>query len=494
MKILVHSPLSACAIEASLGLPDYSYYFVLRDFLPVLHELGDVHTVDDPERQVDTLYEIARQNAEPCVFLSFLPPQKTTLNLSCPTIPVFAWEFSSIPDESWQGDERQDWRHVFSNTGQAITHAEIIVGAVKQSMGQEYPIVAIPSPVWDKFAELRTRRKPIDLSRQTRLQIRAGVVVDTNDPAIAPYIRGQEAAAIVAQAISQHSAAVDNRRASADAIELRPVRQEKLEPINHVEPPHLRTAGLYPKLPNWKVADSELVLSGIVFTTLFNPLDGRKNWRDMLSAFCAAFRNTPDATLVFKLGHHDYESAMHEMLILLARMPRYQCRVILLHGYLAGEVFDDLIEATTFIVNASHGEGQCLPLMEFLSCGIPAIAPRHSAMLDYIDEEVAFVVDSWLDATAWSHDPRLAYRTLRHQIDWLSLKNAYLAAYQCVKLDPERYERMAEAAIERMQKHCSRAKAKQRLQEFIQSLESNPVSNEPKRNYESGRPIGMSAK
>lgn len=36
MKILVHSEISAATIARSLGLPDYSYYFVLKEFLPVL--------------------------------------------------------------------------------------------------------------------------------------------------------------------------------------------------------------------------------------------------------------------------------------------------------------------------------------------------------------------------------------------------------------------------------------------------------------------------
>jgi len=205
----------------------------------------------------------------------------------------------------------------------------------------------------------------------------------------------------------------------------------------------------------------------VVFTALFNPYDGRKNWVDMLTAFCASFKDTPDATLLFKLGHHEYQSALNDMLMCMARMPAFRCRVVLVQGFLEGPEFDSLIRASAFVVNASHGEGQCLPLMEFLSCGKPAIAPRHSAMLDYIDEEVAFVVDSWLDATAWSHDPRLAYRTCRHQINWQSLRDAYRSAYACVKEDPERYARMSASAIKRMRGHCSLDVASERLRTFL---------------------------
>jgi len=84
-----------------------------------------------------------------------------------------------------------------------------------------------------------------------------------------------------------------------------------------------------------------------------------------------------------------------------------------------------------------------------------------------MDEQVGFVVNSWEDGTAWCHDPRLAYRTLRHQIDWSSLVRAYQAAYQCAKSDPVRYQQMSAAAIERMRGHCSQEVAIERLQEFF---------------------------
>jgi glycosyltransferase involved in cell wall biosynthesis len=204
-------------------------------------------------------------------------------------------------------------------------------------------------------------------------------------------------------------------------------------------------------------------LDGVVFTSVFNPYDGRKNWSDILTAFCTAFRENPNATLLFKLTHNEYRTAMEAMLSCMARLPDFQCRVVILHGYLELDDYNSLVAASDFVVNASHGEGQCLPLMEMLSCGIPAIAPRNSAMLDYIDAEVGFVVDSWLDGTAWPHDPRLAYRTRRHQLDWASLRDAYIAAYRCHTEQPEEYQRLSRNAIERMRRHCSQQAAKDQL-------------------------------
>jgi glycosyltransferase involved in cell wall biosynthesis len=514
MKLIVYSQITAARIAASMGLPEYSYYFVLRDFLPVLRELGEVLVVEDPATEVDALYDKALAQGQHCWFLSFTPPQKTLFDLRCPTIPVFAWEFYGIPNEFWLDEPWQDWRYVLGRCGRAITHSRLIVDMVRRDMDESFPVISVPSPVWDKFEHLRQQPGRLPLNRSVKVHLPSGVIVDSSDPQVRPYISGEQAMNHLMQAIRQFDrtfsprdqiqetapqVAVDRLpRQSAYRITrrylgewylrvLRPLISPRAamqvldpqmqlvvddpdrrpEPRNPVEPRKAGASGLSVRMPDWQPASVSTELSGVVFTALFNPYDGRKNWADMLTAFCAAFRDTPDATLAFKLGHTEYLSAMQEMLIWLARMPVFQCRIVIMHGYLEGNEFDELIRATAFTVNASHGEGQCLPLMEFMSCGKPAVAPRHSAMLDYIDEEVAFVVDSWLDATAWSHDPRLAYRTLRHQINWSSLKQAYLDAYACVRQDPERYRRMSAAAITRMKGHCSRAVAKERLASFL---------------------------
>ena len=44
-----------------------------------------------------------------------------------------------------------------------------------------------------------------------------------------------------------------------------------------------------------------LVLDGIVYTTIVNPFDPRKNWQDTLSAFLLALGDRADATLVVKV-------------------------------------------------------------------------------------------------------------------------------------------------------------------------------------------------
>ena len=122
-----------------------------------------------------------------------------------------------------------------------------------------------------------------------------------------------------------------------------------------------------------------LVLRGVVYTAVLNPRDDRKHWQDIVRAFCSSLREHDDATLVLKLiGSMD--AGYGPLAALLARLRPFRCRVVATDAYLSGGLYERLARASTYAVNAASGEGQCLPLMEFMSCGTPAIAPCHTGM------------------------------------------------------------------------------------------------------------------
>ncbi|MBK5341181.1 glycosyltransferase family 1 protein [Pseudomonas sp. TH49] len=420
MLIIIYSETNQHTIAQNLGRSEYSYYFVLKEYRPVLERLGRVVEVLDPQTEVDALYRECAARGEPCVFLSFSPPHRTPLNLACPTLPVFAWEFSTIPNEPFAGEPRNDWRTVLRVCGAAITHSSYTVNAVREAMGADYPIVAVPAPVWDRFAARGAQLPREPQAGPLRLKIK-GLVADS--------------------------------------------RQLDL---NAFAPLQLRSGvGIDFAAP---VTEQELLLDGVVYTSVFNPGDGRKNWQDMLSAFCVTFRDNDDATLVLKLTHHDAELAMSDILHHLYKNQSYRCRIVLIYGYLADADYERLVQATRYVVNTSYGEGQCLPLMEFMSCGKPAVAPRTTAMIDYLSADNAFLIDSTDELTAWPHDPRSAFRTLRYVTNWASLCVAYRASYEVARHDPQRYAQMAAQAINSLQGFCSQSVAEQRLQMFLTQL------------------------
>jgi 2-polyprenyl-3-methyl-5-hydroxy-6-metoxy-1,4-benzoquinol methylase len=430
MLILIYSETNQSTITQNLGRAEYSYYFVLKEFRPVLERLGTVLEVTNPDEEVDRLYGECLARNEECVFLSFSPPHRTATHYACPTVPVFAWEFSTIPDESWYDDPRNDWRNVLASTGAAITHSSYTVNAVRNAMGADYPITAIPSPVWDRFCARGRQLERRPLAGQVRLKLK-GLLVDSR------------------------------------AVDLRAYAPEPL-----------RTGrGIDFKAP---AGERELMLDGVVYTSVFNPCDGRKNWEDMLSAFCATFRDVEDATLVLKLTHFDAEQALSGLLPKLYQNQPYRCRIVLIYGYLADPDYEQLVQATRYVVNTSYGEGQCLPLMEFMSCGKPAVAPSNTAMGDYVDADNTFIIESTEELTNWPHDPRSAYRTLRYTANWESLCQAYQASYDVARHDDDRYATMSAHAIDRLEAFCSQDRTYTRLKAFIADvLERHKVHGKP---------------
>jgi len=217
---------------------------------------------------------------------------------------------------------------------------------------------------------------------------------------------------------------------------------------------------------------NKISVDGIVYTSVLNPADRRKNWQDMVTAFCFAFKETSDATLLIKFVTHDFDEPAAALKNCLYQLSPFNCRVVGLHSFLSDEDYQSLIRATSYYVNTSHGEGQCLPLMEFMSCGVPAIAPATTALADYIDSEVAFVIQGSDEITHWQHDSRRRYRALQTRIDWSSLVEAYLDSYAMAKTDASGYRDMSQRASERLRQHCSQESVRERLSDFLNTIVS----------------------
>lgn len=542
-------------------MPEYSYYFVLRGFLPVLQELGQVVVVTNPEQEVDAIYDDCCKQGEACVFLSFAPPNKSATGLRCPTVCVLAWEFDRIPDEVWDGDPKNDWRSVFADHGRAITLSQYSADAVKRAMGGDFPVLSIPVPVWDAFAAYRRCYVGHSPTAKTDILVK-GNVVDSRNYAIEPdsfelkepfdsfqlknwtgetirlgftetdefaaylggfyqaepwgtwsriakpwillpyrlsgqvhlkiilcgYAFNANKAIFVSLGEEQKLIQMGGGFTEAD-LDFRSGKAESvlkfsgldLSPVPDANDPRSMGIGLrYLEISgapggeisahHYEAIDGmrQVSLDGVVYTSVFNPGDDRKNWTDMIKGFCMAFQNMEDATLVLKMTHHSITSFLGRLHFLLQQMWPFQCRIVALHGYLDDAEYEKLIAATHFYVNTSRCEGLCLPLMEFMSAGIPAIAPCNTSLADYVDSSSTLIVESGVEPSIWPHDPRQVFRTLKYRIDWESLVNAYRQSYAIVKNQPNVYEAMAKAASLKMKAYASNDGVREQLGEFLQ--------------------------
>lgn len=474
MIILVSSKITQSNIQASLGKPEYSYFFLLKEFLPALERIARVIPVDSVQ-EVDELYRQHTAVGEKVVFLSVSPPQQTPVGLSCPTVCLFAWEFDNVPDQPWEGEPRNDWRYVLQRIAGAIACSRESADAVRKLMGADYPVVSIPAPVWTRFQDL--------MPEQGWQSCREGRVFEFTGYAIDSPILGLSADGLV-----QHMARPEAFQPSVDAKRLigrkersrilfrswreamrnRHLARQAAMPAGKQPPPS--EAGAHP------VQACRFELSGVVFTSVLNPRDGRKNWIDIVTAFCWAFRSTPDATLILKMTHHDLEYYRIVLLTLLSRLAPFQCRVLVLHGFLDDEQYRELVSVSDFYVNASTGEGLCLPLMEFMSSGKPALAPRHTAMLDYVDEDVACVVQTSVELACWAHDPCGIMRTRRHRLNWQSLMEGYRACYRLAREDAEGYRHMSLRAWQRLRDFSDVPLVADQLESFLAPLAASSAA------------------
>src|SRR5690606_28167569 len=176
MIILISSKVRSANIQASLGKPEYSYFFLMKDFLPVLERVGTVIQVQTPD-EIESLHARYTALGEAVIFISFTPPHQTPLNLTCPTVTLFAWEFDSLPSVAWDGNPQNDCRYVFAHSHGAIASSREVAQLVKEA-APNFPAIALPAPVWDRYSALGCDQgHPVELGK--RQFPFSGIVIDS---------------------------------------------------------------------------------------------------------------------------------------------------------------------------------------------------------------------------------------------------------------------------------------------------------------------------
>jgi glycosyltransferase involved in cell wall biosynthesis len=563
MKFLLYTKIGEDSVQQSLGLPEYSYYFVYKEFKGIFSKLGDVVSVYS-ETDIHEQYRLAIEQGDTCVVVFFCPPHVAPDVFPYPSFCVLAWEFDTIPDEVWDEDPRNDWRYVFNRQLGLICLSSHTRYVVERAMGDDFLVSDIPVPVWDRFKDFPVRIK--DSTADHTLQIESiGSVIDSRsyrvEEGVFEYIAespslqlstwGDETLELdfsnrrfdsaylggfylpeewgswsrleypwvmlpmqlhgdfdvelqargfgptVGQSVGiSFGRAVDHFNLQADLTtyyfsfrNVAPcnlVRFTGLDMTPHAyhEDPRSMILGLEKiriiavgknqiDIPP-TVRNMDLGIEGIVYTTVFNPVDARKNWELIVSAFCYAFKNDAKATLILKVTHQTVTSIMGRLHYLLQRIGPITCRVVAIHGFLPDDNFNRLIDGTHYYVNASTCEGLCLPMMEFMACGVPAIAPDHTAMQDYSNGECSFIVNSSLEPAIWPHDPRQYKRARSYRIEWSSLVEQFQKSYACFYQEPSQYRRRAKLSREKVRDFSNGERVQGRVVSFLDNLTVPP--------------------
>lgn len=515
IAFLVSTTGCARGIKGTLGSAAYSYTFVLEGLAPALEALGTWKLVDRPESSL--AYQAMKAEAEGYrpVHLALHPPQDAYFTPALPNILFPFWEFPHLPDREFGYDTRQNWARISNRADLIITACEFTAKAFRDA-GVRCPvsIVTVPLksfyfdiPEWDpKHSWTHTCRHlvwgpPIESEPAGEPEVAVHRPEPTDDtPAppvrpsfkrrtyevgrkgfrkVLPYLNPKMRAKVtwakhVAIKVSGRDPHTGQPTPEGPLgpgkiafMAARKVYRRSIKPwLSHEAIVRIRDTKLRfyrvigkrpPDQPVNLLPCTPLTLKGIVFTSIFNLGDRRKNETDLLSAFLTAFKDRPDVTLVIKLATNPQREPIE--VPILAHMYhslgiRHRCRLVVITDFLTDEQMAELTRVTSFYVNMSKAEGACLPLQQSLAAGRPSIAPDHTAMADFMNDRVGFVIRSHPEPTYWPHDPEKRTETYWQRIVWSDLRDHLVSAADLAANDLPGYHAMGRAARERLRAYA----------------------------------------
>jgi glycosyltransferase involved in cell wall biosynthesis len=458
--LIVNSMAHGKSGKTDLGETGYSYEFVLRAFLPLLERYGEVTRIARPESQVDfAIRRLAARGRRP-IHLSFRPFTDAYLSHNGPNVLFPFWEFPDIPASDYKDNPRNNWVRIANQASLILTASRFTADALARA-GVKTPVRVVPVPVSAACFETPDWRR----GQSVAIDCPAYVLVQPEVPelhAIDPDARpGKNSVGFRVK--NQIKSLL--RRAWVDGLKpLLPLRLSKAL----VAAKNAFKRGWSEGETELPVAEGRLELSGIVYTSILNPDDKRKNWQDLITAFLLAVGDRDDATLVLKLAA-SYLAPVREVLAFYNKLGvPHRARIVLVTEYLSDAQMRELVRGSTYYVNASRAEGSCLPLQDFLAAGRPGIAPANTSMVDYFDAWVGYVVESHPEPCPWPQDDTGRLHTTWHRIVWSSLRDQFAASYQAAKSEAETYQQLAAQSRLRMKSWASPDAVWPRLREALE--------------------------
>lgn len=378
-----------------VGVKEIQQYAHLKDFLPLLEQRGTVVVVRDAQREIKPIHRFLDYLGQDYLYIYFSPPDGPYSKIDCPKMFITPID--------------QDETHPVSASGiqsslAGVTFSQISLEQIQQQAPEDLHLQCIPPPVWDGFQQLYDKELT-DKSSSNSIETN-GNIVDTSIPSLRPESIGFTIP-LTSRIRSIISAFLYFK---TDIYSLR------------------RYIG---RRRRDRFFATKLELTGIVYTAIVNPKRQHKNWKSLVLDFCLAFEKVPDATLIIKMvGAIEHKT--HKAAIRLLRNLSVRCRVIVIFCHLTEDRYKALIQATTFIINASDSEGTGSSLLEFMSAGKPAISYVQNNELPLNRG------NSFLPGNSSS-----------------TLKQLLTESYDLAKSSPDQYHLMSENATNTLRGYCS---------------------------------------
>jgi hypothetical protein len=449
----------------NLGVPGYSYDIVAQLFVPLLARWGEVIQVAREAGPLESAVCDARRRGLDPVHVSFLPFQDVCLTPSAANVIVPAWEFPDVPDHVFDGNPHNNWVATAHQCDLVIVGGPFTVDTFQRA-GIGTPIRIVPVPTPDEYFRIP------DWHPDQHVRIPCSACVfphpDVPDEVLwdSPETMGVEA--------PRSGRSLRDRLREKARLAYRDYVKPFVPPAVHGL---LKAAARRAGRDSWEryIASCRrphLDLSGVVYTSIFNPGDGRKNWEDLLTGFIWGLRDCTDATLVIKLVTKNRTWIDRILTYYRATGLAHRCKVAFVTDYLKDEHMIELARASTYYLTTTRAEGNCLPVMNYLAAGRPCISPCHTALGDYFTNEMGFVVDTHPEPAIWPHDNRLRFRTTWGRIVWPSLVEQLQRSYHVARREHPTYDALSAGGRRKMSQWASVDSIEPRLRAALDLVET----------------------
>jgi glycosyltransferase involved in cell wall biosynthesis len=440
LKVYLSSSFNAAPSEDGeqlrpvLGVAHYSYLFSMRGYISALELLKIPYQVLSNPEYISHVGKIS--NADTNIHIGFYPPENARFLKGAYNIVCLAWEFSRLKTL-----EETPSYHVFSDAVRLLNRADKIW--TTSSFGKSAllnsgvsSVEIVPSPIIATSSFVKREGLPnwFDLE-----QMGAKLEHVYFSPLCIPHPILGNGMVVAAQ----------ERKNNFLTLIYNSAEQE---------PP-------------------------IVFLSIFNVHDYRKQIRPLIEAFLQFQQTHQNSYLILKLTIFNQKTEDISKFIEDSQVhdpsdrhpPLISDRIWLTSAVLTRGELDALYDCAAYYICTSHAEGQNLPILEAMARGVVPVTVNHTAMADYIGDHNSIVIAS---------EERPLTRRLSQRYGMYGLSTYYVnasdvvsAMERAVELDNESYSDLSKHASDTALKRFDASIVKNALDQIVGPQNSN-VSGE----------------
>jgi glycosyltransferase involved in cell wall biosynthesis len=410
LSCITGTPLdeSGAEMKIKLGATNYSYAFSMKGFMAALDILEIPYTI---LRHPEFIPNIAdRSDAEINVHIGFYPPDDVRFLKGAYNVLSVAWEFERL-----RADSEITSYHAFADPARMLGLADEI-----------WSVSAYGEEAFRKSGLQRVRTLPTPILHGHRRDNRSGP----------PSWSDLERTAVALHAVSWSPFGISYHFQSAVTDEIRRRRSILSEILFRED----EFAGGQDEPP-------------IIFLSVFNVHDWRKQVRPLIEAFVQYTQMNRNAYLLLKVSSPFAEGAEISELIRGEQIhdpgELFPCfasdHIWITAEALSRDEMLSLYNCAGFYVCTSHAEGQNLPMLEAMARGVVPVSVDSTAMAAYIRPDNAIVIPS----TRAPFTRRLTHRYGLYGVStwYVTAEDVHEALSAAAAMDLEAYKAHSRAAM-----------------------------------------------